>query len=105
MAKNVYNYFDLKAQADKKSRGEFVLDLGPDVERIVVAPITVRKVVDADPSMNAMRQFEYALGVEQWERLLSVVGDEEMTVLNEICQAFSQHFYGKTEGVPGGNVQ
>ncbi|WJJ10376.1 hypothetical protein P9990_17545 [Prescottella equi] len=105
MAKNVYNYFDLKAQADKKSRGEFILDLGPDVERVVVAPITVRKAVDADPSMNALRQLEYALGAEQWERLLGVVGDEEMTVLNEISQAFYQHFYGKTEGVPGGNAQ
>lgn len=103
--KNVYNYFDLKAQADKKSRGEFILDLGPDVERIVVAPLTVRKTVDAEPGMSPLGQLEYALGTEQWERLLSVIGEDEILVLNEITQAFSKHFYGKTEGVPGGNEQ
>lgn len=105
--KNEYNYFDLKAKADKKSRGNFVLNLGDDVEKIIVKPFTVNKVFKARKNAGAdvNEQMRFAFGEEQWDRLIGVCGEEEMTVLQEVAQMFSQHFFGDVEGVDGGKEQ
>lgn len=103
--KGQYNYFDLKAAADEKSRGNWVLNLGEDVDSIVVKPITVNKAVKADRGMTSMAQLEYALGEEQWKRLITVTGDEEFGVLQEVLKSYSEHFFGDADKVPGGKEQ
>ena len=103
--KGQYSYFDLKAAADKKSRGNWVLNLGEGVDPITVKPISVKKAVKADRGMTSMEQLEYALGDEQWTRLLEVTGDEEFGVLEEVLRSYSEHFFGDADQVPGGKEQ
>ena len=111
--KNEYNYFELKAAADKKSRGDFILALPPREEedgtlterKIVVKPFTVNKSFKAKTAAGPNEQLKFAFGDEQWDMLLEVIGDEDVLVLQEIAQTFSKHFYGDVNGVDGGKEQ
>lgn len=111
--KNEYNYFELKAAADKKSRGDFILPLPSkthedgsiEERRIIVKPFTVNKAFEAKSAAGPTEQLEFAFGEEQWATLLEVVGEENILVLQEIAQTFSNHFYGDVEGVDGGKEQ
>ena len=99
--KNEFNYFDLKAEADKESRGNFILNM-PEGDPIVVTPFSVEKTLDADATGDLHDQMKYAMGDEQWARLYAVIQDEEFGVLEKIAKAFSDHFFGDDESVPGG---
>lgn len=111
--KNEYDYFAMKAAADEKSRGPFILPLPPKEEedgsfterKIVVKPFTVKKAFKANPGVGPNEQLKFAFGDEQWDMLLDVIGDEDVLVLQEIAQTFSKHFYGDVEGVDGGKEQ
>ncbi|OFV79242.1 hypothetical protein [Rhodococcus erythropolis] len=111
--KNEYNYFDMKAAADKKSRGNFILNLPPREEedgtftdrQIVVKPFTVNKSFKAKSAAGPTEQLKFAFGDQQWETLIEVIGEDEITVLQEITKDFSEHFFGDVEGVDGGKEQ
>lgn len=111
--KNEFNYFDLKAAADKKSRGDFILALPPREEedgtvterKIVVKPFTVNKSFKAKSAAGPNEQLKFAFGEEQWATLIEVIGEDEITVLGEITKSFSDHFFGDVEGVDGGKEQ
>ncbi len=99
--KNEFNYFELKAEADKESRGNFILNM-PEGDPIVVTPFSVEKTLDADPTGDLHDQMKYAMGDEQWERLYELIKGEDFGVLEKIAKSFSDHFFGDDENVPGG---
>lgn len=64
--KNEYDYFAMKAAAEKKSRGPFILPLPPKEEedgsftdrKIVVEPFTVKKGIQGEPWSGSERAVE-----------------------------------------------